>query len=289
MSLLINIILFGLATSGIYALMSVGVSLIFGVGKVINFAHGAFYTLGAYFAYYFSIYLGFGIWVGSLCAIVTMATFATLFDAYFISPKRQDHILIWIMTFAVAFLLREGIILVAGRQPYSINSHALGSTIIHGQAIETQRILVVFVSAIALLGLWLLLYKTQLGRGLRAVAQNEEAAKLVGLRVKWAYALVMAISSGLAALAGILIAPLTVITPDMGLEVLLMAFTIVILGGIGSLKGTLIASLVIGYSSTLVSFLISPRLVSLMSLVIIFAVLVWRPSGLFGTTVEERG
>lgn len=289
MNQFIQILVFGMATSGIYALMAVGVSLIFGVGRVINFAHGAFYAMGAYLAFFFAVYLGLGPWFGTILAVVATALFAAAFDRYFISPRRQDHILIWIMTFALAFAIREATILLAGTQPYSINTFVSGSMEILGQTIEAQRVLVVVVSSVTLIFLWLLLNNTQLGRGLRAVAQNEEAAALVGLRVKWIYALVMAMSAGFAALAGILIAPLSIITPDMGLEALLMAFTIVILGGIGSLKGTLLASLIVGYGSTIVSFLITPQLVTVLSLLVIFAVLVWRPSGLFGMAVEERG
>lgn len=289
MNQIVQILVFGMATSGIYALMAVGVTLIFGVGRVINFAHGAFYAMGAYLAFFFSVYLGMGVWLGTALAILSTAIFAAAFDRYFISPRRQDHILIWMMTFALAFAIREMTIVLAGSQPYSIQSLVPGSIDILGQTIEAQRVLVVCVSVVALLLLWLLLHKTQLGRGLRAVAQHEEAAQLMGIRVKWAYAMVMGMSAGCAALAGILIAPLSIITPDMGLEALLMAFTIVILGGIGSLKGTLLASLIVGYGSTLVSFLITPQLVTVLSLIAIFAVLVWRPSGLFGTAVEERG
>jgi len=119
------------------------------------------------------------------------------------------------------------------------------------------------------------------------VALNRTGAHLVGIPVRMAHATVMAISAGLAAVAGIIISPINVLTPDMGLEPLLMSFTIVILGGIGSLRGSLVAALLVGYAGALVSFLWSPQLVTFMALVMVFGVLIFRPSGLFGLAVER--
>jgi branched-chain amino acid transport system permease protein len=122
---------------------------------------------------------------------------------------------------------------------------------------------------------------------LRAVALNRTGAHLVGIPVRRAHSTVMAISAALAALAGIVISPINVVTPDMGLEPLLMAFTIVIFGGIGSLKGSLLAALIVGYAGALVSFLWAPELVTFMALVVVFSVILVRPTGLFGLAVER--
>jgi branched-chain amino acid transport system permease protein len=164
---------------------------------------------------------------------------------------------------------------------------ARGSVRVLGTTIAAQRLLVVAISASCLIALWAFLYGTRWGRSLRAVAQNRDAAHLMGVPVRTAHAAVMAISAGLAAVAGIIISPISVVTPDMGLEALLMAFTIVIFGGIGSLKGSLVASLIVGYVGTIVSFTVSAQLVTLSALVLVFAVLLVRPAGLFGTAVER--
>ena len=287
MEKLLTILVFGLATSGIYALMAVGVALIYGVGRVINFAHGAFYTLGAYFTYVYASRLGLGWWAGAALAILTVSLLAAAFDRLLVEPLREREIILWIMTFAFAFAVRELVVIVFGARPYSIPAFAPGSVSVLGQTIAAQRLLIVGTSGLAIGLLWAFLYRTKTGKALRAVALNRTGAHLVGIPVRAAHASVMAISAGLAALAGIVISPINVVTPDMGLEPLLMAFTIVILGGIGSLRGSLVAALIVGYAGALVSFLWDPELVTFMALVVVFSVLIVRPTGLFGMAVER--
>jgi branched-chain amino acid transport system permease protein len=284
----IGILIFGLATSGIYALMAIGVTLIFGVGRVINFAHGAFYTLGAYFAYFLSAYLGWPLIGAVPMAMIGVALLAMVFDRVFISPVRDRLVIVWMMTFAAAFAVRETIILIVGAQPLSLPPMVSGSVSILGQAVGAQRLLVAGASGLSLLLLFAFLYATRIGKGLRAVALNAQGAHLVGIPVRYANATVMGISAALAALAGIMIAPISVISPDMGLDALMMAFTIVVLGGIGSLRGTLLAALLVGYASTAVAFLINPTLVSFAALAVVGVVLVVKPTGLFGLALEER-
>jgi branched-chain amino acid transport system permease protein len=287
METLLTIVVFGLATSGIYALMAVGVALIYGVGRVINFAHGAFYTLGAYFTYVYASRLGCGWWLGGALAIVSVALIAAAFDRLLVEPLREHEIILWIMTFAFAFAVRELIVIIFGARPYSIPAFAPGSLSVLGQTIAAQRLLIVGTSGAAIGLLWAFLYRTKIGKALRAVALNRTGAHLVGIPVKAAHAAVMAISAGLAALAGIIISPISVVTPDMGLEPLLMSFTIVILGGIGSLRGSLVAALIVGYVGALVSFLWDPELVTFIALAMVFGVLIVRPTGLFGLAVER--
>ena len=287
MEKLLTILVFGLATSGIYALMAVGVALIYGVGRVINFAHGAFYTLGAYLTYVYASSLGLGWWAGAALAILSVSLLAAAFDRLLVAPLREREIILWIMTFAFAFAVRELIVIVFGARPYSIPAFAPGSVSVLGQTIAAQRLLIVGTSGLAIGLLWSFLYRTKTGKALRAVALNRTGAHLVGIPVRSAHATVMAISAGLAALAGIVISPINVVTPDMGLEPLLMAFTIVILGGIGSLRGSLVAALIVGYAGALVSFLWDPELVTFMALVMVFSVLIVRPTGLFGLAVER--
>ncbi|HSB70958.1 MAG TPA: branched-chain amino acid ABC transporter permease [Candidatus Methylomirabilis sp.] len=287
MEKLLTILVFGLATSGIYALMAVGVALIYGVGRVINFAHGAFYTLGAYLTYVYASRLGCGWWLGGALAIASVAAIAAVFDRLLVEPLREHEIILWIMTFAFAFAVRELVVIIFGARPYSIPAFAPGSLSVLGQTIAAQRLLIVGTSAAAIGLLWAFLYRTRTGKALRAVALNRTGAHLVGIPVKAAHAAVMAISAGLAALAGIIISPISVVTPDMGLEPLLMSFTIVILGGIGSLRGSLVAALIVGYVGALVSFLWNPELVTFMALALVFGVLIVRPTGLFGLAVER--
>jgi branched-chain amino acid transport system permease protein len=283
----IDIAVFGLVTSGIYALMSVGVALIYGVGRVINFAHGAFYMLGAYGTHVYATYAGVSWPVAAVLSVLSVAALTAVIDRVLIEPLRDNEVIVWILTFALAFGLREGVVLALGAQPYSIPAMARGSVQVLGTTIAAQRLLIVAVTLVCLVALWAFLYGTRWGKSLRAVAQNRDAAHLMGIPVRTAHAAVMAISAALAAIAGIIIAPISVVTPDMGLEALLMAFTIVIFGGIGSLKGSLVASLIVGYVGTIVSFMVSAQLVTISALVLVFGVLLVRPLGLFGTAVER--
>lgn len=289
MDTFLAIVVSGMGTSGIYALMAIGVTLIFGVGRVINFAHGAFYTLGAYFAYTYYDIVGAPLVPAIVLAIVTVAIFAILFDRYFIDPLRGNLIIVWMMTFALAFVVREALILIFGAQPRSIPPLIDASVDLLGQTISTQRILIVVFSLGAIVMLWMFLSMTRIGKGLQAVAQHRNSAQLVGIPIKQANAIVMGISAGLAAFAGIMITPIAVATPDMGLDALMMAFTVVIFGGIGSIKGTIIAALIIGYANTIISFLINPQLVTIGALIVVFSVVLLRPTGLFGFDLEERG
>jgi len=280
------VIVYGLGVSGIYALMAVGVALIYGVGRVINFAHGAFYTLGAYLTYLMATRLALPWPAAAAAAVLLVGLLGAAYDRYVLAPIREKEITVWILTFATAFLVREGLVLLLGARPYSIPNFAPGSTRLLGQSIANQRLLIVVASAVALGLLWALLYRTRTGKALRAVAQTRYGAYLVGIPVERAHATVMGISAGLAALAGVLISPIAVVTPDMGFEPLLLSFTVVIFGGIGSLRGSLVAALLMGYISTLVSFLVSPQYVTFSALATVFLVLLVRPTGLFGAAVE---
>lgn len=283
-----EIIINGAAASSIYAMMAVGVTLIFGVSRVVNFAHGAFYALGAYYFYWFTVTLGFSIWIGMVASIVAIVATSVIVNKFFIAPTRNNIILVWMMTFALAFVIREIVILVAGVQPLALKSIWPGTANIFGTIIERQRIGIICVAIVCLISLWIFLKHSRYGRALRAVAQNEKSAALMGISVEHAYTIVLALSVTLAALAAILIAPISIIEPDMGLNVLLMAFTVVILGGIGSVGGTFVASLIIGFGDTLISYFISPRFVTVFALGIVFLVLLIRPVGLAGLPIEER-
>lgn len=288
MDQLTSILIWGLATSGLYAMMAVGVTLIFGVSRIINFAHGAFFTLGAYFCFVFFSWCQLPIAVAILLALAATAVVAVAFDHWFIGPVRDRLVIVWMMTFAFAFAIREVLVLAFGARPYSLPPLIPGSATIFAQAISWQRLLIIAVSMLALGALWWFLNRSRVGKSLQAVAQNVQAAHLVGIPVRWANSIVMAISAALAALAGILVAPIGVISPDMGLDALLMAFTVVILGGIGSVKGTVAAALIVGYATSTVSFLISPQFVTFAALTVVFAVILVRPNGLFGLALEER-
>jgi branched-chain amino acid transport system permease protein len=146
--------------------------------------------------------------------------------------------------------------------------------------------LVVVVSLITILGLWIFISKTKIGGAILSVSQDMEAASLMGINAKRMIMLVNGLAAALAALAGILVAPFLSSNPTMWVLPLIKAFTIVILGGLGSIGGSILAALILGYSETIVAFVISPRVSELVTLVILFLVILVRPSGLLGTKIE---
>lgn len=287
MELLLKILVFGAVNSGIFALMAVGVTLIYGIGRVINFAHGAFYMLGCYFTYLLMFRLGWSLLAAMMVAIVLVALVAVAVDRVLINPIREREIIVWILTLALGFFLRELVVVSLGTRPVSIPPMVEGSATPLGLAtISNQRIFVIIASAVAIALLWAMLFFTKVGKAMRAVSMNRDSASLMGINVNLMYALAMAVSGALAALAGIIIAPLSTLSPDMGFRPLLLAFTVVIFGGLGSVKGSLMAALIMGYVGTLTAFLIHPELILPLSLSVIFLTLIFRPSGLFGVSEE---
>jgi len=284
-----NVLVIGLVNGLIYALFAVGLSLLFGVARVISVVHGSFFMLGAYGVF------ALGQWeMGpqfSLGPALAMTLFACALLAgviYWlgIRPLSEAPIAILLITFGVAMATQEGIRLLFGARPRSVPALMSGSTSLLGVPVQTSR-LVAFVGSVVLLGaLFLVLSRTKAGRAIHAVAQDRQGATLVGIRSAQALALVFVAGSVLAAMAGMLAGPFLPVTPEMWLPPLVKAFAIVILGGLGSLGGTLAAAVVISYSEATVQFFVAPQFSELVPLLAILVILLVRPYGLFGQPEE---
>jgi branched-chain amino acid transport system permease protein len=284
-----NVLVIGLVNGLIYALFAVGLSLLFGVARVISVVHGSFFMLGAYGVF------ALGQWeMGpqfSLGPALAMTLFACALLAgviYWlgIRPLSEAPIAILLITFGVAMAIQEGIRLLFGARPRSVPALMSGSTSLLGVPVQTSR-LVAFVGSVVLLGaLFLVLSRTKAGRAIHAVAQDRQGATLVGIRSARALALVFVAGSVLAAMAGMLAGPFLPVTPEMWLPPLVKAFAIVILGGLGSLGGTLAAAVVVSYSEATVQFFVAPQFSELVPLLAILVILLVRPYGLFGQPEE---
>jgi branched-chain amino acid transport system permease protein len=284
-----NVLVIGLVNGLIYALFAVGLSLLFGVARVISVVHGSFFMLGAYGVF------ALGQWeMGpqfSLGPALAMTLFACALLAgviYWlgIRPLSEAPIAILLITFGVAMATQEGIRLLFGARPRSVPALMSGSTSLLGVPVQTSR-LVAFVGSVVLLGaLFLVLSRTKAGRAIHAVAQDRQGATLVGIRSAQALALVFVAGSVLAAMAGMLAGPFLPVTPEMWLPPLVKAFAIVILGGLGSLGGTLAAAVVVSYSEATVQFFVAPQFSELVPLLAILVILLVRPYGLFGQPEE---
>ena len=285
-----NIIIYGLVSSGVYALLAVGFSLIFGVARIANLSHTAFYMLAAYLIYSLTSAAGLNLYVAIILAIVIVTMLGTISYRLLIVRVRQHEATTLIVTIAMAVIIQEAILKGFGGQPQGVPKLISGSMEIFGVSVLNQQLLTLGVVILLLVATWAFLMKTKSGVAIRSTAQDREVANLMGIDVPRIEMLTMAISVGLAAIAGALVAPLVVLTPGMWAHPLVMVLAVVVLGGLGSLKGSLIGALVLGFTENLVVFLApsGAYLKTSVALAIMLIVILIKPEGLFGVVFEEE-
>jgi branched-chain amino acid transport system permease protein len=285
-----NIIIYGLVSSGVYALLAVGFSLIFGVARIVNLSHTAFYMLAAYFIYSLTIALGLNLFLSIAIAIVAVIVVGIISYRLVIARVRQHEATTLIVTIALAVIIQEAVLKGFGGNPRSVPKVISGATEIFGVGVLNQQLLTLGIVLLLILATWIFLMKTKSGVAIRSTAQDREAANLMGINVPRIEMLTMAMSVGLAAIAGALVAPLFVLTPGMWAHPLVMVLAIVVLGGLGSLQGSLIGAVILGFAETLVVFLAPSGafLKTSVALTIMLIVILIRPEGLFGVKFEEE-
>jgi len=281
MGLLLDIVVYGAVQSGIYVLLSLGFSLTFGVAGIFNLAHGTFYMGAAYLFYSCMNSLGLGLSLSLVVSVTGMGLLALIVQKWFINPVIHSGISVMIITVAIANFLEQVVLCTYGPVDRNLNSFIDKKLLVLGTvSIDAQRMLALGVSIILLAVLYIFISKTKPGRAILAVAQDREGAIFVGIDPLKVFFLVIFIAAILAGIAGDFIAPTIGARPDMWLKPLTMCFAVVILGGLGSLTGTVLAALIIGYSEVIVSFALSSYMSELVPFVIILIVLAFKPSGL---------
>jgi branched-chain amino acid transport system permease protein len=275
---LVNGVIIGL----LYLLMAVGFTMVFGVMRVVNFAHGEFYMVGAYAGYLFveKWHLPFVAAVGA--AFVVALALGWLLEELVLKPFRQDELNGMIATIGLAMILQTGALMIFGPDTQIMPPVAEGSLLLGGVALPMSRLYVVVFSVLVLLALYLFVSRTRTGRALRAVVQDTEIATAQGIPARIMYPLGFGIGVGLAAIAGALMAPLFSVSPFIGGTPLLKAFIVVILGGLGSIPGAALASLLIGVAESVASTLMDSGVADILIFALVIAVLLVRPTGLLG-------
>jgi branched-chain amino acid transport system permease protein len=282
-----DILIIGMVRGALYSLIAAGFVLIFSVGGILNLAHGTYYMLGAYFTFIFYQKVfhsgGGGILISSM-ALAVATVLAVACGVYYLLLRRKIDSLIYtmVMTLALALFVGEIMSLLFGVSGTSVPSLIEGHLSISGVKIINQQLLILPITALILPGLWIFLKRTRMGQSIDAVSQHRTGALLMGVDVDRATLVTSGLSAGLAALAGALIAPVSSVVPEMWLFPLIKAFAIAILGGMGSLPGSIIASFVLGYAEIFTSFLIEEQLTEMISLAVIVLVLIFKPSGIMG-------
>jgi branched-chain amino acid transport system permease protein len=277
----------GLLVGAYYLLIALGLSLIFSLGGLVNLAHGAFYALGAYFAVKLIDVLGFGgVLVVSpvLVALIGLVVERFLFRRFY----REDPALGLLMTFGLAMVAEQALRLIFGASPlpFSIPQVLKGQLLVGDFIYSKYRLVMLAIAAAAVAALWLLLQRTPFGRVVRAGVQNPDMVAALGISLQPYMSAVVAISVALAALAGVLLAPITGVHPAMGAEILTAAFVVVVIGGLGSFWGVVFAALIVGVVRGLTVYFYPAAAEASMYLLMVLVLLV-RPRGLFGERIQR--
>ena len=279
---MVQILVYGAVISAIYAMLAVGFTLIFGVARILNLAHGSFYALGAYGVYTFTALLHLPLWLACLLAILCVAAFGMAMERVLVRPLRRSSLAVLLITLAVALMVEQILLLIFGSEARNVPSMVNATYHFAGVDISAQRLLALASAILILTGLWLFMQHTRLGSAILAISQDAEAAQYMGIPSDRIYSIVMVLSAGIAAAAGILVAPFQTVIPGMGLLPLVKAFAIVVVGGLGSIPGSIVGALLLGYSETIIAFKISIEWSQIVSVAAVLITLIVRPAGFFG-------
>ena len=274
----------GLSIGVAVVLMALGLTIIFGLLDVINLAHGEFYAIGAYLAVAL-LATGMSFWwalvlTPLLMAVLGFVTERGLIQRVFHSKDR--HTLTLLLTFGVAVVLEDALKIAFGANPLRLEAPISGATEMLGLFFPNYRLFVMLFGGALIAAVWLLVFRTSLGAIVRAAAYDRNMSASLGVPVQLVYAGTFAFGVALAGIAGVLLAPIYSVFPTMGKDFVLIAFSVVIIGGMGSIKGALLAGLLLTQVQSISSLYISPVWSDPLLFGIMVLVLMWRPQGLFG-------
>ena len=283
MSLFFQQTINGIMVGSVYALVALGLTLEYGILNIPNFAHGVLYTVGAYLTFLVVVSLGFNYWIAILCAMAALAIIGMVVHRLVYRPLvNAPHLNSFIAAIGLIFMFKAAMLLIWGpdfkRYP-PINDTMVN---IFGTIVTTQRILIVLITIILIVILNLFIKKTMAGMTIQALAQDREGALLAGINVERVETLVFAVGSAMAAVAAALISPIFLVYNTMGDFVILKAFVIIILGGMGSIPGAIIGGYIIGLVESLGGAYLSTDYNELIAFAILIGVLAIKPTGLFG-------
>lgn len=275
----------GLLLGGIFALVAVGLTLIFGVMKILNFAHGDFLMLGMYFAFFLSVMFGVDPYISAVLSLPFFFGLGWLIQSYLIRPvlKAPESIQI-LLTVGLSLFLQNLALFLFSPDFQSLRVSYGGNTLmLFGVSISYVRVIACVIAIGTCLGLYLFLGRTDIGKALRACAEERMGSMAVGINVERVYNIAFGLGIACVGLAGILMTPFFYIAPQVGLPFTLTAFVVAVLGGLGSLPGALVGGLVIGLIESLGEILLpSPSMKQIATFSVFLLILLFRPQGLFG-------
>jgi branched-chain amino acid transport system permease protein len=273
----------GLALGSVYVLLAIGLSLIFGMLTVVNFAHGAFFMLGAYVGLWL-LSIGVNFWICLVAVPLIVGGFGLAVERTLIRPlygRGIDYPLL--LTFGLSYIIVEVVRIVFGKSGYPVDTPSLlqGAVNIGVGYFPLYRLFVMGVTALILVGLWLFLERTRYGLIIRAGARDPQIVRVLGVNISRVWLMVFGLGCGIAGLGGLLAAPLQGVIPEMGGPILAEAFVVTVVGGMGSLMGAVLAGLLVGVVVSL-SSLFAPEMAKVAIFALMAVVLLIRPQGFFG-------
>ena len=285
----LNILAVGLLLGGIYSLVSVGLNLIFGVIRIVNFAQGEFVMLGMYGAFAAQLALGLDPYLA--VALVVPALFALGAAVYWVilRPLQNEPMMQIFATFGLLMLLQNTILALTGGAGYSTNSILSTVSVSIGPVqVSLVRLIVLCAATLVAAGLGWFLKTTLAGKAIRAVAQDRQAARLMGIDVERMFMVSFGAGAALAGLAGCLLAPLYTVSPQIGVNFIMPAFAVVVLGGLGSVLGAWAGGFIVGLTEAIAGYYLDPALKHAVLFMVFIIVLIVRPAGLFGHTGAQE-
>ena len=280
----------GISIGCIYALAGFGFILVYNAVGAVNFAHGELVMLGGYFGYAVSYGLGMPLWIAFGVSLVAMSVVGIVFNQIAYYPMRHRPVgTVIIASIGMSIMLRNSALAIWGPDPVKLNSF-LGDGIltIAGVVIPRHQLLIFAITAFVFIGQFFFFSRTSLGRKLQATAQDQEAAKLMGIQVKWMITLTFILAAFLATIAGFLVAPLWFLEPDIGLVIILKAFIAVVIGGFGSVPGLVVGGLFLGVTEVFVASHLTTEYKDVFSYLILITLLTIMPQGFFGEKIAKK-
>jgi len=274
----------GLSIGVAVVLMALGLTIIFGLLDVINMSHGEFYAAGAFISVSLMA-IGVSFWLCLILVPLLLVPIGFGMERLLIQKVfhyKDRHILTLLLTFGVAMVLEDGYKIIWGANPIKPSAPISGASELLGVMFPNYRLFLMGFGALIILSVWALIYKTQLGAIVRASAYDKDMSSSLGIPVMRVYALTFAFGVALAGLAGVLLAPIYSVFPTMGRDFILMAFSVVIVGGLGSIKGAVIAGILLTQLQSISSLFISPVWSDPLVFTVMVLVLMFKPAGLYG-------
>jgi branched-chain amino acid transport system permease protein len=287
-TLLPQVILNGVTLGTNYVLMALGFTMIFGVLRIVNFAHGEFYMLGAFFVLTVITELQIGYFPAVVIAVISVGLLGIFTEEVIFRRFRDKELEGMIVALGLSILIQNLGLVTWGPYDLSIPPVFTGVLKIGSMFYPVERLMVVLLSFLLMAGFYLFIKRTKLGLAIQAIAQDTEIARVQGMRINRLYPLAFAIGTGLAAAAGAVIGPLFQLNPWMGIMPQVKAFIVVILGGIGSIPGAFLGGFILGVAESFVSTYATKAIADMLGFIIVICILLFRPSGLFGHSQLSR-